>query len=123
MRITPAKDYKKPLYAIGLTATIMAVSVTGCANLPFGTNNKTDETEEVVLAGEADIRPDETEYCKPDADNEPVLAGEVELDGEVAIDDEVELDGDIDVDVDVTEYKKAWNDSPILDGGAPIDEN
>ncbi|MCR4558081.1 MAG: hypothetical protein K5779_09695 [Saccharofermentans sp.] len=123
MKITPAKDYKKPLYAIGISAAIMAVSVTGCTNL-FGSNNG---NEPVDLAGAADVRTDETEYCKKDADNdpEPVLAGEVELDGEVAIDDEVELDGDIDVDVDVdvTEYKKAWNDSPILDGGAPIDEN
>ena len=35
MKITPAKDYKKPRYAIGISAAIMALSVTGCTN-PFG---------------------------------------------------------------------------------------
>jgi len=30
MNIQPAKDYKKPLYAIGLAATVMLTGVTGC---------------------------------------------------------------------------------------------
>ena len=30
MKITPAKDYKKPLYAVGLAATVMTMAVTGC---------------------------------------------------------------------------------------------
>ncbi|MBR3279824.1 MAG: hypothetical protein IKG01_13120 [Lachnospiraceae bacterium] len=107
MKITPAKDYKKPLYAIGVTAAIMAVSVTGCTDFASGFKGGTKETEQVDLAGAADILTDETTYCKRDADDEPVLAGEVELDGDVAI----------------TEPYETAPEPPILDGGAPIEEN
>lgn len=34
MNITPSKDYKKPLYAIGIGAALLATSLTGCTN-PF----------------------------------------------------------------------------------------
>lgn len=105
MKITPAKNYRKPLYAIGVTAAIMAVSVTGCTDFNKGPD----------LAGDTDIRIDETTYCKKDADNEPVLAGEVALDGEIAPDEEIELEGE----VSVNDY---FETEPILDGGAPIDE-
>ena len=30
MKITQSKDYKKPLYAIGIAAALTAVAVTGC---------------------------------------------------------------------------------------------
>ena len=33
MDIRPAKDYKKPLYAVGLAAAVM-LSVTGCPSMP-----------------------------------------------------------------------------------------
>ena len=107
MKITPAKDYKKPLYAIGVTAALMAVSVTGCTDFGKGGN--------VDLAGAADVRTDETTYCKKDADNEPVLAGEVVLDGELAPDDGVELEGEVSVN-------DTYETTLKLDGGAPIDE-
>ena len=32
MKITPTKDYKKPLYALGLATAMMAVAVTGCTD-------------------------------------------------------------------------------------------
>ena len=32
MKITPTKDYKKPLYALGLTTAMIAVAVTGCTD-------------------------------------------------------------------------------------------
>ena len=32
MKIKPLKNYKKPLYAIGLSAAIMAVALTGCTD-------------------------------------------------------------------------------------------
>ena len=102
MKITPAKDYKKPVYAIGVATILMAMTVTGCTD-PVKYDGDvvidTDHTDQVDLAGAADIRPDETEYSKVDGDN-PVLAGEVVLDGEVAIDptDEVELDGGVAID-------------------------
>ncbi|MBR3340746.1 MAG: hypothetical protein IKG30_03910 [Clostridiales bacterium] len=102
MKITPAKDYKKPVYAIGVATILMAMTVTGCTD-PVGYDGdvaiNTDNTDQVDLAGAADIRPDETEYSKTDGDN-PVLAGEVELDGDVAIEptNEIELEGVIAID-------------------------
>ena len=44
MKITPAKDYKKPLYAIGIMTTLMAVTVTGCTDMPFTFKGGTKET-------------------------------------------------------------------------------
>lgn len=74
MKISQSKGYKKPLYALGITAALMAVSVTGCGG-PVGyageMTNASNETEEVALAGD-EVIIDETEettaYCKPDGD-------------------------------------------------------
>ena len=63
MKITPSKNYKKPLYALGLTAALAAATLTGC----------TDPGKPVDYAGDVDTRPTETT--------------EVRLDGEVAIED------------------------------------
>ena len=52
MKITSVKDYKKPLYAIGMSAVIMAVTLTGC-HYPV--------KEEVQLGGAAELREDEQE--------------------------------------------------------------
>ena len=111
MKITPAKNYKKPVYAIGVATVLMAMSITGCTD-PVKYDGDvavdTDHTNQVDLAGAADIRPDETQYSKVDGDN-PVLAGEVELDGEIAVDptDEVELDGVVEIyEPDKTECTK-----------------
>lgn len=52
MKITSVKDYKKPLYAIGMSAVIMAVTLTGCHN---------PVKEEVQLGGAAELREDEQE--------------------------------------------------------------
>ena len=32
MKITPSKNYKKPLYALGLTAALAAATLTGCTD-------------------------------------------------------------------------------------------
>ena len=98
MKITPAKDYKKPLYAIGISAAIMALSVTGCTN-PFG-------KKEPDLAGAAEISTNQTEGTKKDADDihETILAGEV------AVEDEEPI----------LVYKP---DDLTLTGGAPIEED
>ena len=111
MKITQSKDYKKPLYAIGIAAVLAAVSVTGCGL----------ETED--HGGNKGKRVDTGLFCKHDADNEYIeLAGEEdlppELDGIVTVDDVI-LDGD--VSVDYTDNNNN-NDKVILDGGAPIDE-
>lgn len=68
MKITPAKDYKKPLYAIGIAAAIMTVAVTGCGG-------------QVSYAGDTQVQTQEAEatrFCKQDGD-EVVLGGEAEL--------------------------------------------
>ena len=36
MEIRPAKEYKKPLYALGVATAIMALSLTGCADFLSG---------------------------------------------------------------------------------------
>lgn len=74
MKITPSKNYKKPLYAIGIAATIAAISLTGCTDpgrIDYAgeISTATTETDHVRLTGEV-------------ADTDPT---EVELDGDVAI--------------------------------------
>lgn len=74
MKITQAKGYKKPLYAIGIAAAITALSVTGCTDpgkIDYAGDvaTCTTETTEVRLAGET-------------ADTDPT---EIELDGDIAI--------------------------------------
>ena len=66
MKIAQTKNYKKPLYAIGIAAALAAVSVTGCTDDPFKVKYSGDvaiattETEDVRLAGEvADTDPTE----------------------------------------------------------------
>ena len=74
MKITQAKGYKKPLYAIGIAAAITALSVTGCTDpgkIDYAGDvaTCTTETTEVRLAGET-------------ADTEPT---KVDLDGEIDV--------------------------------------
>ena len=71
MKIAQAKNYKKPLYAIGVAAAVVTMAVTGCSN-------------PAQLAGTTDIRTKETSYCKPDADN-PVYSGEAVIMGEAEL--------------------------------------
>ena len=115
MKITQSKGYRKPLYVLGIAATLAAVSVTGC-----GLDTKGHE-------GHKGKRVDSGLFCKHDADNDDIaLGGEVDLAGEetmptvldgiVTVDD-VTLDGDVSVDYTVNN-----NDNVILDGGAPIDD-
>ncbi len=32
MKVTPAKDYRKPLYAVGVAAAVLALATTGCTD-------------------------------------------------------------------------------------------
>ena len=104
MNITPAKDYKKPLYAIGIAATLMAVTVTGCTDLSFNSKNGNSGSGPVDYAGDIDVRPEETDYCKKDADNELILDGEIELEGVIAESEPentvepLELEGGVSID-------------------------
>ena len=96
MKITQAKNYKNPLYAIGLAATIMAASVSGC----------TDPGKGPDYAGGMDVRPTETT--------------EVQLDGEIAESitetSETKFEGE-------TKIRPSMTTKVRLEGGAPIDDN
>lgn len=72
MKITNIKNYKKPLYAIGLSAVIMAVAITGCTK---------PEKGDVQLGGAAEVREDEQET---ETSIEPVVveAGIVSIDND-----------------------------------------
>ena len=59
MKISQAKNYRKPLYAIGLSAVIMAAAVTGCT--PIG------------YAGGEQIVSQETEESKPCETSEEIV--------------------------------------------------
>ena len=84
MKLTQSKNYREPLYAIGLAAAI-AVTVTACGNEPVQLAGDTagPETTEstTMLAGETDVGPDYTEptdLTKYDGDD-VALAGDVEF--------------------------------------------
>ena len=72
MKITSIKNYKKPLYAIGLSAVIMAVAITGCTK---------PEKGDVQLGGAAELREDEQET---ETSIEPIVteAGIITIDSE-----------------------------------------
>ena len=95
MKITQAKDYKKPLYAIGIAAAIVAASVSGCS-----------DPNKINYAGEIDARPTET--------------SEVRLDGEVA---DTSPETSETKTTSETNKRPTMTTKVILDGGAPIDDN
>ena len=68
MRISPLKDYKKPLYAIGIAAAIAATALTGCGEVEYAGTADTKPTEsEVELSGDVAMVLEETatETVKP----------------------------------------------------------
>ncbi len=120
MKIAQSRDYKKPLYALGISAALLATTVTGCGN-PAGKDPSPTKGSGTRTMSEF--------YSKYDADKEIALGGDVYIEGEASgpvdyegeetICTEVGLDGD--VSVDYTDNNNN-NDKVILDGGAPIDE-
>lgn len=61
MKISPLKDYKKPLYAIGIAAVLAATTLTGCGEVEYAGTADTKPTEsEVELAGDVAMEPEET---------------------------------------------------------------
>ena len=84
MKISQTKGYKKPLYALGITAALLTVSVTGCGGpigYAGGMDIVTKETEEVVLGGDVAIIDEtvETTACCKQDDDEVALDGDTEL--------------------------------------------
>ena len=59
MKITQAKDYKKPLYAVGIAAALTALAVTGCGDNPGKSGKSVDYAGDIQVV---------TEYSKPDGD-------------------------------------------------------
>ena len=65
MKITPSKNYKKPLYAIGIAAALTAAAISGCADpvvqVTGETTTSSAPTEtEVQLDGDVAIEQTET---------------------------------------------------------------
>ena len=61
MKISPLKNYKKPLYAIGIAAVIAATALTGCGEVEYAGTADTKPTEsEVELSGDVAMVPEET---------------------------------------------------------------
>lgn len=95
MKITHAKNYKMPLYAIGLAATIMATAVSGCTDpgkgpdYAGGMDVRPTETTEVQLEGEVEERFTETSETKIKGETKirPSITTKVKLEGGVPIDD------------------------------------
>ena len=96
MKITQAKNYRKPLYAIGISAVMVATAVTGCTDLSVshtGSRIKADaehkieatEGTEVILGGDVQLMgetdvitsKDGDTYCgtEPTGDDGVVLSG------------------------------------------------
>lgn len=112
MKITPTKDYKKPLYALGLATAMMAVAVTGCTDPDSKTktrrrHHRTKYTE-VQLAGD-------TQTVEPDVDlmgettiEVPPTTDDLQIEGEMTVwtdpteDDDVRLAGDVQICPDYT---------------------
>ena len=95
MKITPTKDYKKPLYALGLATAMMAVAVTGCTDPDSKTksrrrHHRTKHTE-VQLAGD-------TQTVEPDIDYEGIETIEIPTTTE----DDIRLAGDVQICPDYT---------------------
>lgn len=90
MKITPVKDYKKPVFAIGIAAA-MALSVTACKDPVVqldGDVVTVETTEEVQIDGEVAI--DQTDAtCE--------TSGTCDTSGTSSPDETIQLDGVIDV--------------------------
>jgi hypothetical protein len=98
MKITQAKNYKKPLYAIGIAAAIVAASVSGCT-----------DSGKISYAGEMDTRPTET--------------SEVRLAGETYETEKTPTETSETKTASETTKRPTMTTKVILDGGAPIDDN
>ena len=95
MKITPTKDYKKPLYALGLATAMMAVAVTGCTDPDSKTksrrrHHRTKHTE-VQLAGD-------TQTVEPDIE----YAGDETIEIPTTTEDDIRLAGDVQICPDYT---------------------
>ena len=111
MKITPAKDYKKPLYALGLATAIMAVAVTGCTDPDSKSktrrhSHRTKHTE-VQLAGDTQTVETDIDYAGDISIEVPPTTDDLQLAGETEVwtdptDDDLRLDGGVQICPDYT---------------------
>ena len=131
MKITPAKDYKKPLYALGLATAIMAVAVTGCTDPDSKSktrrhSHRTKHTE-VQLAGDTQTVETDIEYSG-DIDIEvPPTTDDLQIEGEMTVwtdptDDNLRLDGGVQICPDYTVEDDLTDDTDSLGGQSLGDE-
>lgn len=102
MKIEPRHDYKKPLYAVGMTAILGATMLmgTGCGDkVKTSLEVRSGHSKEVELGGATTII--EGDIAEPDIDyagEEDVCPDDdVELAGETAPEDDLELSGDVEI--------------------------
>ena len=100
MKITTAKDYKTPVYAIGVAATVMTLAVSGCTAPASKSKDKTKNTTDYFYM---DMLGGKVQVGEPE---DVVLAGDTQV---------VDYAGEETI-VDTTETDVR------LSGGAPIDE-
>ena len=110
MKITPTKDYKKPLYALGLAPAMIAVAVTGCTDPDSKTksrrrHHRTKHTE-VQLAGD-------TQTVEPDID----YAGDEAIEIPTTTEDDIRLAGDVQIGPDYTVEDDLTDDDTNTLGG------
>ncbi len=110
MKITPTKDYKKPLYALGLATAMIAVAVTGCTDPDSKTksrrrHHRTKHTE-VQLAGD-------TQTVEPDID----YAGDEAIEIPTTTEDDIRLAGDVQICPDYTVEDDLTDDDTNTLGG------
>ncbi len=110
MKITPTKDYKKPLYALGLATAMMAVAVTGCTDPDSKTksrrhHHRTKHTE-VQLGGD-------TQTVEPDID----YAGDEAIEIPTTTEDDIRLAGDVQICPDYTVEDDLTDDDTNTLGG------
>lgn len=132
MKITPAKDYKKPLYALGLATAIMAVAVTGCTDPDSKSksrrhHHRTKHTE-VQLAGDTQTIETDIEYGgETEVYTDPTTSEDLQIEGEMTVwtdpnDNDLRIDGgvqicpDYEVDDDFTDDANSLIDPGTGDG-------
>jgi hypothetical protein len=111
MKITPTKDYKKPLYALGLATAMIAVAVTGCTDPDSKTKSRRHHRRstptEVQYEGGLTIVDPDVEFMGETDVEVPPTTENIQFEGEMDIwtdptDEDFGMDGNVLVGPDYT---------------------
>ena len=102
MKITPSKNYKKPLYALGVAAALTALAVTGCGPIGYagGMETGVQETEATAAKEKAPNKPEygnnggEIDWCGEEVIVYPEETKDVSIAGDIQVDPTCSLDID-----------------------------